>query len=429
MSGIDGHVHRQQSGGTLCQHHDVVQFVVGYPLASAHLIFDEGYHGIASAKGEGTYLGEDAEELHQSHMRKGRRGGRHVEDNWAGFPFIVPSTRKNHAMFHFFCTFAIQNITFVHMNHTMQDCDNQRARQIYRVTLWGSLVNVVLLAFKFVAGILGHSSAMVADAVHSLSDFVTDIVVLLFVRLGNRPADEDHAYGHGKYETFATLIIAVALLVVGTMLMYGGVEKIVRFAKGENLPQPGWIALVAAVVSILLKELTYQFTACVGRKVQSDTVVANAWHHRSDAFSSIGTGVGIAGAILLGQRWTVLDPVAGCVVSLFVLGVALKLAWGALKELMEHSLSPEVEERIRAIVAQDSSVSELHHLRTRKVGSQYAIEMHVRMPGNISLYEAHHHSMLLEQSLKEAFGAGTHVGIHVEPTKQNGAYVPPEATV
>ena len=242
--------------------------------------------------------------------------------------------------------------------------DVERQKAIDRVTIGGSMVNVVLLVFKFVAGVLGGSAAMIADAVHSLSDFVTDLVVLVFIRLSGKPQDKGHDYGHGKYETLATALIGGMLLAVGVMICVEGVSKIWDVLHGVVLPQPGWIALVAALLSVVSKEWCYRFTVRVGRRYQSSVVVANAWHHRSDALSSVGTSVGIGGAILLGDRWTSLDP---------------------------HS----------------------------------AIEMHVRMPGAMTLYEAHRHATAIEQNIKHAFGSSTHVIVHLEPLKENGAYVEP----
>ena len=304
--------------------------------------------------------------------------------------------------------------------------DAQRAKTIYRVTIWGGVVNVLLIVIKFLAGFLGRSSAMIADAVHSFSDFITDVIVLLFVKVSNKPADKDHAYGHGKYETLASTVVGCILLAVGIMLAYEGGVKIYRVIQGEILPCPDKIALWAALASIALKELTYQFTVRVGKKVNSQAVIANAWHHRSDALSSIGTGLGIGGAILLGDKWTVLDPIAAVLVSIFIIIAAIKIIKQALDELLEKSLDETVQNEIKAIVAEDKDVSELHHLRTRRVGNHYAIEMHLRMPGATTLYEAHAHSMQLELKLKQHFGAHTHVGIHIEPTKINGQYSSPE---
>lgn len=301
----------------------------------------------------------------------------------------------------------------------------ERERKIYRVTLVGSAVNVVLLVFKFVAGILGGSAAMIADAVHSLSDFASDVVVLVLVRLGNKPRDKDHDYGHGKYETLASLIIGVALLVVGAMIAYTGIVKICRAVAGDMPQQPGVIALVAALVSIVMKEWTYRFTVKVGREVESEAVVANAWHHRSDALSSIGTAVGIGGAVALGDKWSVLDPVAAVVVSLFIVKTALSLMGSALGELLEKSLPDDVEREIIDIAGSEEGVSEVHHLQTRRIGNAIAIEMHLRMPGDTSLYEAHRRATEIEHKLKLRFGSQTHVGVHVEPVKIDGQYQPP----
>lgn len=297
-----------------------------------------------------------------------------------------------------------------------------RVQRITRITVFGTIVNTLLLAFKFLAGILGGSAAMLADAVHSLSDFLTDIVVLVFVKISNRPADRKHSYGYGKYETLATLCIGIALLAVGIGIAVDGVEKIIQVWNGETLAQPGWIAFWAAIASIALKELTYWLTIRVAKQVDSEALRANAWHHRSDALSSIGTGLGIGGAILLGQKWTILDPIAALVVSVFIMLTALRLTYGALGEFLEQSLPEENENEIRAIVAADKELSELHHLCTRRLGNRVAIEMHLRMPGNTPLTIAHKHASAIEQQLKQRFGDQTHINIHLEPTKVNGKY-------
>ena len=304
--------------------------------------------------------------------------------------------------------------------------EKDREKSIYRVTLAGSAVNVVLLVFKFVAGFLGGSAAMIADAVHSLSDFITDVIVLLFVKLSAKPEDSDHDYGHGKYETLATSLIGLALMFVGVMIMHNGVCSIASAIMGNPLPQPGMIALAAALVSIALKEWAYRFTVKVGRKCESQAVIANAWHHRSDALSSIGTAVGIGGAILLGEKWAVLDPIAAVVVSVFIIRTAWQLTKQSAGGLLEQSLPADMEREIVDIVAREPMTSEVHHLRTRRIGSHIAIEMHLRMPGDISLYESHQHATNIEQKLRKRFGASTHIGLHVEPLKINGKYVAPK---
>ena len=293
-----------------------------------------------------------------------------------------------------------------------------REQKIYRVTIFGSIVNVLLLAFKFVAGILGHSAAMIADAVHSLSDFLTDLIVLVFVRISSRPVDEDHDYGHGKYETLATATIGLALLCVGVMIGKNGVEKIIMVAQGSALSSPGWIALAAALLSVALKELVYQITHRVGKEVSSAAVEANAWHHRSDALSSIGTAVGIGGAILFGSKWAILDPIAAVIVSIFIAFTALKLLGGSLGELLEKSLPEETEQKIRQIVLREPEVSDIHHLCTRNLGNRYAIEMHLRMRGDAPLEIAHAHTVNIEKALRKEFGEQTHIIIHLEPIKK-----------
>lgn len=300
-----------------------------------------------------------------------------------------------------------------------------RQKETYRVTIAGSIINILLLAFKFAAGILGHSAAMIADAIHSLTDFVTDAIVLVFVRLGSKPTDHDHDYGHGKYETLASAIIGVSLLVVGMMICYSGVTKTYHAMCGEPLQQPGFIALAAAVASVVLKEWAYRFTVRVGRRCHSEAVVANAWHHRSDALSSVGTTVGIGGAIILGEKWAVLDPLTAIVVSFFIMKAAWSVLSKAVDELTDGSLPKETEDEIEKIVNEDKDVSVVHNLCTRRIGNRIAIEMHVRMPGETSLYEAHRHATEIENRLKQRFGTATHISIHLEPVKVNGHYEDP----
>lgn len=292
-----------------------------------------------------------------------------------------------------------------------------RERDIYKVTLVGSAGNVALLAFKFAAGVLGHSSAMIADAIHSLSDFITDVVLLAFVHMSAKPQDEDHDYGHGKYETFATLIIGLAIMAAATGIIISGVDKLVDWVGGRQLAAPGWLALAAALLSIVVKEVMYRYTVRRGKTLDSPALVANAWHHRSDALSSIGAAVGIGGAILLGNRWTVLDPLASVVVGLMLLKVAIGLLRSSVGELTEHSLSSEVEKEIEDIICSYPDVSDPHNLRTRRIGNRFAIEVHVRMDGNSTLTAAHNRATAIEQRIRQRFGKQTHISIHMEPVK------------
>ena len=287
-----------------------------------------------------------------------------------------------------------------------------REKEIYKVTLVGSAGNVALLTFKFIAGVLGNSSAMIADAVHSLSDFVTDIVVLLFVSISAKPQDQSHDYGHGKFETIATFLIGLALIGAAAGIIASGSMKLAAWWSGDELEPPGWIALWAALLSILIKEVLYQYTARKGRQLDSQVMVANAWHHRSDALSSIGAAIGIGGAILLGQHWTVLDPVASIIVGLMLLKVAYELLKTSVGELTECSLPTETEQEIEEIIQSFTDVQEPHNLRTRRIGSRIAIEAHVRMDGKLPLQTVHERATTIER-----FGERTHVTLHMEPIK------------
>ena len=297
--------------------------------------------------------------------------------------------------------------------------NNNRTQQAQKVTWVGFFSNLILSGGKLVAGILGNSAAMIADGVHSISDFITDVIVLAFVRYSDKESDEDHRYGHGKYETFATLLISLALLVVGIGIFVNGVESIYAAIKGEILGQPSMIALIAAIVSIISKEWLYQYTLKVGKSINNQAVVANAWHHRSDAFSSIGTMVGIGGAIFLGEKWRVLDPLAGLVVSIFIMNVAIKLGLPAVKELLEAALPETVEKEIIEIVNRTPGVKDHHRLKTRKIGNNYAIDLHVKMDKDLTLEESHDIATAIEQNLYERYGGKTQISIHMEPYKAN----------
>ena len=293
----------------------------------------------------------------------------------------------------------------------------EREKVLARAVWLGSIGNLALLTFKFVAGIVGHSAAMVADAVQSLSDFVTDLIVLVFVRIGAKPQDASHDYGHGKFETLATFFVALALVGAAVGIIVSGSVKFARWLQGETLEMPGMLALWAALLSIVVKEILFRYTLRVGKREDSPAVVANAWHHRSDALSSIGAAIGIGGALLLGERWAVLDPLASIVVG----GMLVKVAWDLLKgstgELTDSSLPEDTEREIEQIICSFPQVSQPHNLRTRRIGNRIAIEAHVRLDGGLSLHEAHEIVSAIERKIKERFGANTLVTIHMEPVK------------
>ncbi len=292
---------------------------------------------------------------------------------------------------------------------------NTREREIQKITLWGAVVNVVLTAGKIAAGVFGRSAAMVADGVHSLSDLLSDIVVVVFTHISSKEKDNEHSFGHGKFETLATLIVGVILIVVGADLMGKGVRSIFAVIQGQNIPRPGYVALIAAAVSIVSKEILYQFTAKVGKKINSPVVIANAWHHRSDALSSIGALIGIGGAIILGDRWTILDPIASCAISIAIIVVAVKICMPSLAELLDTALPEEIQKEIMATELSVNGVKDIHELKTRRNGISFIIIAHVVVDPAISVVEAHDIATELETALKIRFGQESQINIHVEP--------------
>lgn len=297
-------------------------------------------------------------------------------------------------------------------SHSNNHLRMQEAKQVTWVGFWA---NVGLTILKFVAGIAGRSSAMIADAVHSLSDFVTDLVLLFSFRIVSKPVDDTHDYGHGKFETLASNIVGLSLILVGLGILWNGGEKVYRGFTGEALPQPGGIALAAAIVSILVKEALYQYQVKVGKRINSSAVIANAWHHRSDALSSVATFIGITGAIFLGENWRVLDPVAAVLVSLLVLKVAVPIVWESLKELLEVSLGEDIKREIIEIVNSVPGAEEPHNLRTRKIGNYVAVDIHIRVKKSLSVVEAHDISIAVEARLKDSLGEGSFIYVHVDP--------------
>lgn len=298
-----------------------------------------------------------------------------------------------------------------------------REKEIYTVTLTGSAVNVILIVLKFIAGIVGKSSAMVADAVHSLSDFISDAIILVFVKIAGKPKDKTHDYGHGKFETLATVIIGLLLIGAGIGLMTGGIKSVIHSLNGQSLERPTILALIVAIVSILSKEWLYHYTIKAGRKLDSQAVVANAWHHRSDSISSLGTLIGISGAMFLGDRWRILDPLAAIVVSFLIIKSGYDIAKPCISELLEASLPEEKENEIIRLVMSVPGIKFVHNLRTRRIGNGIAVDLHAKMDGSLTLTEAHEKATAAENEIKRAFGDNSIINIHMEPysdsTKHN----------
>lgn len=296
---------------------------------------------------------------------------------------------------------------------------NTREKEIYAVTLTGSAVNAVLIVLKFIAGFVGKSSAMVADAVHSLSDFISDVIVLVFVKIAGKPKDSGHDYGHGKFETLATVIIGLLLIGAGIGLMINGIEAVIRSINGEALERPTMLALIVAVVSILSKEWLYRYTLRSGNKLNSQAVVANVWHHRSDAVSSLGTLIGISGAMFLGEKWRILDPIAAIVVSILIIKSGYDIVRPCISELLEASLPEDKEKEIVNLVESVPGIVYVHNLRTRRIGNGIAVDLHAKMDGGLSLAEAHENATSAENAIKRAFGDNSIINIHMEPVKDS----------
>lgn len=292
-----------------------------------------------------------------------------------------------------------------------------REKKIMKVTFVGMVVNIFLSAGKIVAGVFGRSAAMLADGVHSLSDLLSDIIVIAFVRVSSKERDRDHEYGHGKFETFATLIVSLILIVVAAQMMVSGIRSITSVLGGDTIQRPGYVALAAALISIISKEILYRYTISAGRKTDSPAVVANAWHHRSDAFSSVGSLIGIAGAIFLGDKWVILDPLVCCCISIVIFVMAVRMAGPSLNELMDGALPEETEKEIVSLAMSVSGVRNLHELKTRRSGLSVMIEAHMVVDPLITVEQAHEIVTSVEAVLKEKFGQQTQISIHIEPSE------------
>lgn len=292
-----------------------------------------------------------------------------------------------------------------------------RIAQLKHITILGAVVNLLLSALKLLAGIFGASAAMIADAVHSLSDLISDGVVLVMVHLGGQDADAEHDFGHGKFETLGTLLVAVLLIAVGISLCYHGIQEILAIFNSQSsiVNSPSWLAFWAALISIVVKEALYQWTYRVGKKLDSPVVMANAWHHRTDALSSVAALIGIGGAILLGGKWVILDPIVCVLISAFIVYIAIKMMAPAVSELLDASLPEAIEHEIETITLGVEGVEDIHELKTRRSGPEMLASLHLVVDGNISVHAAHDIATAVEHALRQRFGK-MQISIHIEPS-------------
>lgn len=294
------------------------------------------------------------------------------------------------------------------------DIIQQRNSEEKRCTLVGMTSDVCLSALKIVTGIIGHSSAILADGIHSISDTVTDALVYAMVRLSGKGADERYRYGRGKYETLAAFLISILLVVVALGLMAEGVKDIWGSFHGETLERPHTIALVVGIIAVMVKEGLYQYTRLTGKKTGSSALKAYAWHHRADALSTAATLLGVAGAMFLGERWRILDPLAAIAVSVLILVLAYRLGRPAVEELLEVALPRDEQDRIAAIVNSTPGVKAFHNLRTRRNGNLRVVDIHIKVDGDLSVSRSHDITRLIERQLGEELGE-VMTNIHVEP--------------
>lgn len=295
-------------------------------------------------------------------------------------------------------------------NAATADGGPQRASEVRRITWIGLGINIVLSGLKLVAGILGNSQAIVADAVHSLSDGTTDIAVLVGVAYWSKPPDRGHPHGHGRIETLVTTGIGVALGAVAAGIAYNAVTTISQ----HHAHPPGLIALGAALLSIVSKEALYRWTVVVGRRIESSAVVANAWHHRSDAFSSIPVLIAVAG-VRIHPAWFFLDHLGAVVVSVFIFRTGVMVAWPALRELVDAAAPARDLENIRRIAQATEGVREVHAIRTRSSGGKLEVDLHVLVDGDMSVRRGHDVAEEVQQRLVSGGPHLTDVIVHIEP--------------
>ncbi len=292
---------------------------------------------------------------------------------------------------------------------------NDIVKTIRKVTLVGFWINAALVALKLFFGYWGRSDALVADGYHSMSDFITDFIVIAFVTASYKKADSDHPYGHGKFETIATVLIGLILFGVGAFIGVEGVSTLIKYLKGETLTRPDIWTLYVAVASIALKEFCYRYTLAYGRKLNSSSLIANAWHHRSDAISSIATLIGVSFAIFLGSRWRVMDPIASIAIAVMIAVSAVKIAWPSLNELLEASLPEATVKQIREAIAAVPGVLKVHNLRARRNGHSYIIDVNIHVSPDITVREGHEIATNVEKTLQSQLGPDIIIYVHTEP--------------
>lgn len=280
-----------------------------------------------------------------------------------------------------------------------------------RVTMVSIIGNLLLSAFKLMAGLLAHSGAMVSDAVHSASDVFSSIIVIIGVKVSSRESDKEHPYGHERFECVAAIILSVVLFITGLFI---GIQAVQTIFGGNyaSLVVPGILALVAAIVSILVKEAMYWYTKINAQKIDSSALMADAWHHRSDALSSVGALIGIGGARL---GYPILDPIASGIICIFILKAAIDIFLDAIDKMVDHSCDASTEEAIRKCALEQEGVIQVDFLQTRVFGNRIYVDIEISADGNMSLYNAHNIAETVHDAIESAFVKVKHIMVHVNP--------------
>ena len=293
--------------------------------------------------------------------------------------------------------------------------NNNEYKIIRHVTLVGLWINVVLVVAKLFFGYWGRSDALVADGYHSLSDFITDFIVIVFVAHAYKKADKEHPYGYGKYETVASVLISVILLFVGVVIGYEGIVTLIGSFRGKTLPCPDIWTLYVAIFSILAKEFCYRYTMRYGKKLNSSALKANAWHHRSDAISSVATLIGVSFALFMGEKWRIMDPVASIAIAAMIVVSALKIAKPSIDELLEISLPPEMIKHMHNTIKSVPGVLRVHNLRSRRNGHSYIVDVNIHVDPDITVREGHLIASEVENRLHAKFTNDMIIYVHTEP--------------
>jgi len=296
-----------------------------------------------------------------------------------------------------------------YQNTPMEITLEQRKQETNRITLWGIAVNLMLSVIKITGGIIGQSQALLADGIHSLSDLASDAMVLLAVKHAGEDADEDHPYGHARYETLATVALGILLIAVAGGIAY---DAILRLENPEDIAVPALFTMIIAAISILSNEGLYHATRAVAKKIRSPLLEANAWHHRSDAVSSIVVLIGIAATYI---GYPLLDAIAAIIVALMIAKIGLDLSRQGLQELVDTALEPEMVEQIRQTILNIDDVRQLHLLRSRRMGHNALVDVHIQVSPKLSVSEGHNISVRVEKALTDKFDEINDVTVHIDP--------------